>query len=269
MLRVSKLLVMLPLLILLTSCESDDGKQKQEAKIQKMKDALEVTLEANMNYREIDLDCGFWNSNLTSKFILIPLNKDVIRTAVAYKAANENLSPQQEDQILQKNYQHFLETGTAVYVVVVVNPEKLDSGKNRIFFSNLEKNAVLVSEDRQIYGLVNYTTSLAAPLSPGINKGYLHFRNFRKSQSQDGFTDAYSIHFNEFNLTCGSDQGARQDWAFSFDDSEVKFLDFFVSQGLSKEDVRKRFVATPYEAVGLKADDVFNILKFVTQAIMR
>ncbi|MGB5769667.1 MAG: hypothetical protein WBM32_07330 [Crocosphaera sp.] len=58
-------------------------KQKTEAKVKQMRDALEVALEANLQYQEANTACGWFNSDLTSKIIMIPLNKDIIDATVA------------------------------------------------------------------------------------------------------------------------------------------------------------------------------------------
>jgi hypothetical protein len=48
----------------LTSCDQAFyDKQQQESKIAQMRDALEVALEANLKYREADVNCGWFNSN--------------------------------------------------------------------------------------------------------------------------------------------------------------------------------------------------------------
>ena len=102
MIKIAKLSIILSLMLSLTSCDQAFyDKQQQESKIAQMRDALEVALEANLKYREADVNCGWFNSNLTSKIIMIPLNKDVIDATVAYKVALENLAEDEKNKLLQ------------------------------------------------------------------------------------------------------------------------------------------------------------------------
>jgi hypothetical protein len=238
--------------------------REQKEQIDKMRGALEVALEANLKYRPITVSCGFFDSKLTSKVVMIPLNKDVIDATVAYEAALKNLNPSQKDKILQKSYRHFLSSKISTFVLMVINNESLDSEKNQIYFGDFRNTVYLLNEGQRQFKLKNYDTVLSAPLSPGLNIGYVTFDNFRGTQ--DGYTDTYAIHFASFVLTCNQRQAVEQKFAVGFDESEVKFVDL-VAKGISVGDIRKNYVAEPYESVGLKANDVANLLVFVTKIL--
>ncbi|NCQ71462.1 MAG: hypothetical protein GPI99_21075 [Microcystis aeruginosa W13-15] len=251
----------------LTSCDQAFyDKQQQESKIAQMRDALEVALEANLKYREADVNCGWFNSNLTSKIIMIPLNKDVIDATVAYKVALENLAEDEKNKLLQKSYQHFLRGNSATFVIMIVNNDTLEHGKNLIYFNDFREDVILLSESQRVHKLKNYDTNLSTFLSPGLNMGYVSFENFRNDQDKDGFMDTYTIRLDRLILTCSNQQKNYQTIALRFDESEVHFVDL-IAQGMSKEDIRNKWVAEPYQDVGLKANDVANLLVFVIKIL--
>lgn len=265
MLKIARLSILLSLILSLTSCSSEFYEnQDNNAKIQKNRDALEVALEANLKYREVNVSCGWFNSDLTAKVIMIPLNKEVIRATVAYKSAIEKLTPDQESQLLERSYKHFINAESATFIMMVINNQKLEYGKNTIYFDNFRENVVLISETQGTYKLRNYDTNLSTSLSPGLNMGYVSFNNLRGTQ--DGFTDTYTIHFKNFKFTCSNQERYEQPWALLFDESEVNFVDL-IAKGTSKQEIRNQFVAEPYESVGLKAQDVTNLLVFVIKIL--
>lgn len=266
MFKFCKLPIVLSLVLSLTACSVDEIKKEENVK--KMRDALEVALEANLKYREANAKCGFINGDLTSKIIMIPLNKDVIDATVAYKAALENLTDSEKNDLLQKSYQHFLQTKSATFVMMVINNERLEHGKNLIYFNNIKEDVVLLSESQRVHKLNNYDTNLSTFLSPGLNMGYVSFDNFRDKQDgfKDGFTDTYTIRLDRLILTCSDQQKYYQTIALRFDESEVGFVDL-IAQGMSKNNIRDKWVAEPYKDVGLKAHDVANLLVFVAKIL--
>ncbi|MDJ0842664.1 hypothetical protein [Crocosphaera sp.] len=265
MFRIIKACILLSLALSLASCSTDFMEKRQAAeKAKQMRDALEVALEANLKYREVNVACGWWHSDLTSKVIMIPLNKDVIDATVAYKAVLENLTQEQINQLLQKSYQHFLKGTTSTFVMMIINNDKLEFGKNIIYFSNFRENVFLLSESQKPHKLRNYDTNLSTSLNPGLNMGYVSFENFRGTQ--DGFTDTYTVHFKSFNLTCSNEQRYEQRLAINFDESEVGFVDL-IAKVMTKRDIRNKWVAEPYKNVGLKAHDVANLLVFMMKIL--
>ena len=267
MIKIAKLSIILSLMLSLTSCDQAFyDKQQQESKIAQMRDALEVALEANLKYREADVNCGWFNSNLTSKIIMIPLNKDVIDATVAYKVALENLAEDEKNKLLQKSYQHFLRGNSATFVIMIINNDTLEHGKNLIYFNDFREDVILLSESQRVHKLKNYDTNLSTFFSPGLNMGYVSFENFRNDQDKDGFMDTYTIRLERLILTCSNQQKNYQTIALRFDESEVHFVDL-IAQGMSKEDIRNKWVAEPYQDVGLKANDVANLLVFVIKIL--
>ncbi|MCA2698971.1 MAG: hypothetical protein IM500_00440 [Microcystis sp. M179S2] len=197
---------------------------------------------------------------------MIPLNKDVIDATVAYKVALENLAEDEKNKLLQKSYQHFLRGNTATFVIMIINNDTLEHGKNLIYFNDFREDVILLSESQRVHKLKNYDTNLSTFLSPGLNMGYVSFENFRNDQDKDGFMDTYTIRLDRLILTCSNQQKNYQTIALRFDESEVHFVDL-IAQGMSKEDIRNKWVAEPYQDVGLKANDVANLLVFVIKIL--
>ena len=239
--------------------------QQQKAQVQKVKETkgiLELALEANIKYREINAPCGLLGvlgNDLKAKIILIPLKDEVIKASVAYKAALDGIDEAQETQLLQRTQYEFLnKQGT--FIVAVINDSTLKAGKNQIYFDDVVNNIFLTDELGKKHKVVKHTHNLEKKLNPGVNLGYIHFENFR--QNHDGYTDTYTVEFNNFNLVCENNEVRTTEWAFLFDDSEVPFL-ALIEKGMTKEDIRENYIPDTYTSIGLEAEDILNIVKFV------
>lgn len=223
--------------------------------------ALTIALEANLEYREFKNSCGLLSSSLVSKIILIPLKKEVITATIEYKAHLENLSSKKKVAMMHRNYQEYLKSGQSVFVLSVINNEKLHLDA-KIYFKNLKNNVRLLSEDRKQYRVTKFTQNFAEPLNPGWNRGYLYFDNFRLNKK----VERYSVHFDEFYVNCDEDAEKVSRWAFSFDESEVNYL-ALLQAGLSAEEVRQKYVFTPHKSVGLDKEDVLGIIKLILRVL--
>lgn len=246
--------------LILSSCDpSIYEKQERDKELNRRLEALSIALEANLKFRELSISCGFSRSKLVSKFIIIPLKKEVIDAVIKYKSALEGLSEIEEEQLLRKSYREFLESNKTTFILVVANNPTLDSSKDSLSFRQFDADVKLIGENRRQYKLVEYTSNFTANLNPGWNEGYLHFENFRRDYGNN-LINSYAIHFDGYQMSC-SDQEFTQGWAFSFDESEVNYL-ALIEKGLTKDMIRQRYVVQTYETIGLKESDIENIIKF-------
>ncbi len=140
--------------------------------------------------------------------------------------------------------------------------EELLELKDLLLAGNLADALLLV--DEMTRPLAKVFTNLSTSLTPGLNMGYVSFQNFRGTQ--DGFTDTYTIRLNNLNLTCSDQTSYEQPLAIRFDESEIGFVDL-IAKGMSKKDIRNKWVAEPYKDVGLKAHDVANLLVFMIKIL--
>ncbi len=264
-----RLLLSILLLILLatSSCQSEQYRAKRlhRKRIQQAHSALEVAIEANIKYREITTSCGWFSPGLATRFLVIPLRKDIIRPAVAYKAAKDSLKPSEEEALLARTENEFLEKrGTFILIIISNSSSSLTSGTHSLSFKDFKNDLTLINESGKKFKMTSYTHNLDANLNPGFNMGYINFDNFRSGH--DGHIDTYTLFFRNFRMSCNDSSSLAPTWSFLFEDSEVRFL-ALVREGWSKQELREDFVATPYERIGLSTSDVLAIVKFVLNFI--
>jgi hypothetical protein len=253
---------LLPFMLLLSSsCNVGKFFDANEKELQQVSDALSVTLEANLKYREVQSSCGFgpFSKKIVSKIALVPINKEVIDATVRLKSLREKMKSQDEQLFLQKNYDTFLTSDRTTFIFIAVNNATLEYGKDKVIIESPNNN-IFVTSQGKTHKLIDFTTSLGTNLNPGWNDGYLHFQNFRKNRT--GIVKDYSVHINSMRIVCDSSSLATQPWAFSFDDSDTNYLSF-IKEGLSKDDVRKRYNLSAFTYLDIKEDDVTNIVKLV------
>lgn len=242
------------------SIQNQKDKTTQAEKINKTKKALSLALEANLKYQEFKISCGYWSNQLTSKFVIIPLKKDVIQAAIAYKAAIDNLTDNQAASIEQEHLSTLLNSGKTTFIFIVINNKQLKYGEEILVFDSIKATTKLVGKNNKSYGLIDFSSNFSTPLSAGWNEGYLEFENFRKDYS--GLVNTYSVQFTGYNMKCGDPNTARiQQFSFAFDESQINYL-ALIEQGLSENDIKERYVSTTYETVGISEQDVLSLVKF-------
>lgn len=159
--------------------------------------------------------CG-WGL-LRSTIVLVPLNRDVVKTAVAYKAEKQGLSASEQERLRRQAIREHVDGEWATFVLIVRND--YSSRKESVELINPKRHTKLFTETRE-YALEKYTRLFGTRLPNGETKGYLYFENFRPSSS-----NSYSLHFNAIQLECGGDlDGSVRQTTFAFDHSEVGFL---------------------------------------------
>ena len=236
-------------------------RKERNKRVEKTKGILEIALESNINYREINAPCGFFGilgQDLTAKVLLIPLKEEVVKSLVAYKAALDGLESNEEKQLLRRTQNEFL-SKQGTFIVAIINNSTLKAGKNQIYFKDVINNIFLTNESGEKYEVAKHTHNLEKKLNPGFNLGYIHFKNFR--QEHDGFTDTYTVEFNNFNLVCENGDVRTTEWSFLFDDSEVPFL-ALIEEGWTNQDIRDKYIPETYAAIGLETKDILNLIKF-------
>lgn len=238
----------------------------KQRKINEGKQALSLALEANLNYKEFKISCGYWSgSELNSKLIIIPLKKDVIQAALHYKAALEDLSQIQTNDMIKKNLNDLLNSDRATFILIVINNDKLKYGEEIISFDSINTNTQLIGKNNKYYKFVDFSPVFSAPLAPGRNHGYLQFENFRKDYS--GIINNYSIQFNRYTMRCSDPKTARsQQVAFSFDESQVDYL-ALIERGLSTDEIKNRYVSTTFESLNITEEDIINLVKFTIKLL--
>jgi hypothetical protein len=269
--KTNHFLVVLQFFLATTACVDPQKLrlQQEQQDIKNKRDALSLTLESNLKFRELSISCGKANlplnigiggRNLVSKFILIPINKEVIYAVVNYKAALEKLGATERRKLLEKGYAEFLNANKTTFMIIISNNPKLDSAKESIHFAKIEEGMRLRLEKNEYLPLA-ITPNFMSSLNPGWNDGYIQFGDFRGDYK--GSINAYSVNFDGFHMSCG-DVKTSQNWAFLFDESEVNYL-ALIQKGLSKEEIKSRYIVNSYESIGLSQLDVENLIKIAAK----
>ena len=236
-------------------------------------DALALTLESNLKFRELRISCGqnnlplgkldvplFNRKNLISKFIVIPINSEVIDAVVNYKVALEGLGKTEAARMADKSYKEFSGSGKTTFIIIISNNPTMDSSSDFVKFNKIDDDISLRIGTQEFFPTA-YTTNFLSSLNPGWNDGYVQFQDFRKD-SRGERLNAYSINFDGLHMGCEGTK-AIQNWAFLFDESEVNFLSL-IQKGLSKEEIRNRYIVNSFESIGLSQTDVANLIKIVS-----
>ena len=258
-----------------TGCFNISKPNAFKTEAEKKLDALSLTLEANLEYREFQMICNqITRKKLVSKVVVVPIKKEIIDSMIAYIAVRDNLEEKEREDLREKSYQEFLRSDQATFVISVVNNPKFDFGKDKIYFGNIADSVKLQVSDRT-YQISDFTRNLDSNLNPGWNEGYLHFQNFRGSYT--GLINAYSIHFGQFNMSCGgtvTDGNVEreiiytEELALSFDESDINFV-ALVEDGLSKDDIRRDYNVTAFDTLRLTEDDILNLVKFTSRVLFK
>ena len=262
--------------ILCTGCFKASKPNFMKTDAEKKLDALSLTLEANLAYREFQMVCNqFTRKKLVSKVVVVPIKKEVIDSMIEYIAVRDSLEKKEKKALRDESYDEFLFSDQATFVISVVNNPKFDFGKDKIYFGDLS-NSVKLQVSEQTYKLSDFTRNLDSSLNPGWNEGYLHFQNFRGSYK--GLIKAYSLHFGNFTMSCGStmtdsngverENVYTEELALPFDESDVNFV-ALVEDGLSKEDIRKNYNVTAFDTLQLTEDDILNLVKFTSRVLFK
>jgi hypothetical protein len=248
---------LLLLSLTLTSCVRDSLEEQKRK-------ALALSIEANLQFREVSTQCDWFGGKLVSKIVMVPLNKQIIDAAIDYNVSRKELSEAEITSLRERSYEEFLKANKSTFVLVIVNNEKLETGKHAIGFAELAQNIKLHGRRGKTYKLVDYSRNLGMRLNPGWNEGYVYFENFR-GQTNDLIKD-YSVGIDNYYVSCNQKQYQKETWAFKFDESQINFL-AEIKDGLSEGQLREKYVTNRYEAVGLKPDDVLNLVRFVAVVI--
>ncbi len=233
--------------------------------------AFRLSIESNFEFIKFDNKFPVWvfgvhltDDAIRSLVMLVPLNREIINAAVSYKAFIDKLSQRDAMAVLSKAQDEFLDGGESVFVIFVINDDHLDKDAT-IYFKDFKKNTFLMDEYGRKYYLKRYTRIFDGKLSPGWNKGYLYFGNFRDSRS-----NSYSVHFNELILdarvSVQEHASTRASWAFSFDESEVGFL-ALLRKGIDEEVLRKNYGIETYKSTGLELATFMDVVGFILTVV--
>ena len=222
--------------------------------------AFRLAIEQNMQVRIFNNSCEYrktWRSSdsVKSIVILIPLNKEVIDAAIEYKTQTEKLSNEESENLRVSNYSAYINGDLCAFTLLIKNNDNLDDD-DEIYFKQIMENFYLHDEFSK-YSLIRYTHVFDEKLSPGWNKGYLYFQNFRQKNSY-----SYSVHIGGYIVnSCpeNNDHKAGKKWAFSFDESDLNFF-ALLEKGISEDVIRSRYGITANTSANLSGIDFFNII---------
>ncbi|MFK8186704.1 MAG: hypothetical protein AB8B99_25290 [Phormidesmis sp.] len=260
------------LCLMATGCESyqiameeQNAEKLREKLYPQTLEALTLSLEENLAYRELNVSCGpLSHKKLVSKVMLIPVNKEVVDAAVSHKAVAERFSESKKQELLEKKRRELLKSDKTTFIMVVVNNPKLEYGKDAIYFENISKNLTLTLNGKP-YKLTNFTNNLAASLNPGWDSGYIHFDNFRQDYS--GGIDAYAVNFGNFKMVCNGEITASQPWALTFDDTDLNFL-ALIQEGFTSSEIKEKYVVNTFETIQITQKDVDNMIKILFKLVL-
>jgi len=230
-----------------------------DAELSMRRTALRLAVEENMQVQKCLHTCKGKKSFLTkidlsasSVVVLVPLNKEILDAAVDYRAALDGIPATEIEQLRQRQYTSYLQGDTCTFVLMIKNdashPEKCS-----FKFTEFEANTVLHDEQHS-YNLMAYTRLFDSPLSLGWNNGYLYFPNFRECGSK-----SCSVHFTGYRVlagaNCDEEQITDQEWAFGYDESEIKFLSL-LSSNISEDHIRAEYISPQHPSLDLDMDDI-------------
>lgn len=185
--------------------------------------ALRLAIEKNMcssSYKVSGYKAEYKGEDfLTANVYIIPLNIEVIKSVIEYKAKLESLSDIQRELLITRNRKIFIDGGEAVFALLVKCNDHFDYD-DLARYIDFEKKTFIKDEYNQTFYLTRFTRIFQYNLSPDWNKGFLYFKNFR-----DNNLNSYSLHLAPLELTSvpNTSTGIFYD-NFSFEDNEVGFL---------------------------------------------
>jgi hypothetical protein len=228
--------------------------------------ALSLAVEQNLEIRRFHDECMKDGTSIfprkdavTASVILVPINKEVLDASIAYKAKLDGLSGSATKALEVQCYATYLNGPNAAFVLFVKTNDDLDQDDD-VHFVNFGESVFLHDETRK-YILEKYTRVFDEKLSPGWNRGYLYFQNFRKSKDY-----SYSVHFSGFVVNACASVGVHsarpESWAMSFDEAYMKFFSL-LQEGLSENSIRQKYGITSYTTAGFSGKDILDIINTV------
>jgi hypothetical protein len=224
--------------------------------------ALTLALENNIKFRGFSKKwCGkTLTSSVQSNLFMLPLNKEIIDAALDFKCAEEHLNNNVKEELRNKSYNLFINSGETVFILIIINNNlNLDES---IQIPSIKSNITLKTENGHEFKVCDFTPSLGVNLNPGWNAGYVYFKGNIPSSVQ-----SYSIHFKQLSLTCG-EKSDNYSWAFAFDQTDMKFLSL-LQGGMRADDIRKKFLISSYKDSGISRTVLENIISFVIHTVSR
>jgi hypothetical protein len=195
--------------------------------------------------------------------ILIPINKEIIDAAIAYKSKVERLTSQKIEELRKRNYDTYITGQIAAFTLIVYIPHDLDF-EDEIVFENFANNVFLFDESKK-YPLKKYTRVFDETLNSGWTKGFLYFQNFRQSSNF-----SYSVHFNGLKVNTSKDDNSHiprsESWAMSYDESYMQFLSM-LQNGINENIIRQNYGISAYTTAGFSSSDILNIINTVLTII--
>jgi hypothetical protein len=226
-------------------------------------EALQLAIEQNGEHRHFVRKCFLdW---IRTDVFLVPIDEVILEAAVAYKAAISGMSSDDAADLREANLDRYLQGDDATFALLVRNSK----GRRRfdpydhVQFEDFANDVVLRAGNRR-WRLRDYTRIFDAPLSPGWNRGYLYFENFRLTGSYD-----YSVHFSRFDVTASTRHCPKptNEWAMSFDESDLGIL-ALLQKGMSSREIRRNHGISGFQTAGLSGSDMMGFVQVLLGLLM-
>ena len=209
--------------------------------------ALVLALQHNIGFKLIDVDPSLFSDD-TSIIIIVPINKEIIDTSVAYRASMENLTETESSRLLADAYEEYINGKVFVFALFIINNNF--NSRRVTGFVSFSENVFLYDEERR-YNLIRYTHNFDSNLYAGWNSGYLYFPNFRHAKN-----NSYSVHFDGYWASGNSwNLGS---WSFTFDETEIGFLSL-LQNGLTESEIRQNYSIAISESSAIDLSTLLNI----------
>lgn len=220
-------------------------------------EAFSMAVHRHMESDHFEQSCTW--GNIESTFILIPLNRDIVKTAVAYKAEADGLSNAERRRLNRQAIDEHVDGSLTTFLFLVHT--RYGDDDQYVEIGEPPNTVKMFSETRE-YSLQKFTRIFGSRLPEGKNDGYLYFNNFRPSSS-----NSYSVHFEEIKLKCGPnyDPSVRRT-TMAFDHSEVDFLSLV--DDLSVDQIKNRTQPKTSDSdSAASASDLLNVASILVTVI--
>ena len=220
---------------------------------------------------EVANDCKtswkpFSTKSVASTLILVPINKDIVNSAVKHKVKRDGLTTSEADSLQMRSERELLTGPHAIFLLFVISDGLIDTPMS-IVLPKLNQYAKVKLEDNREFSLEKYTRIFDSELTQNLSTGYLYFENFRASQG-----NSYSMHFKLVVKDCEYDwsEGVLTDFwhdpSFSFDTSELNIVEQ-VQNKIPEREIRARHNIYLSKHPGVHRRDILRLLPKIVDAI--
>jgi hypothetical protein len=223
--------------------------------------ALQLALENNVQASTYADRCNAFGAEQRTLIGVVPINRQVLTAAVAYRAELHALDAAATQDLLDRSTARYLHGDEAVFLLFVVNPNPMDPEALVLLSAD---DIRLQDEYRRRYEPLRSTPVFDGnrPLGPGTTHGYLYYPNFRPAGGA-----SYAVQFDSgYVRLCPNGEDRYVYMALGFDESELDFFDLF-RRGIDPEALRRDYRIPTYGEAGLTSPDFLDLLSLVINLI--